>query len=441
METNDPAPSPATAAPGTSTEPGGFVVAGLALSSLTIGAPLLYHGWHRIQHGSASLAGRVLLREHALSRDAFSAGAKVAALLVFAGLVGILLANVFTKAEDRTNAPWTFGLVILPLGSAALVGCATWLWQVLRDRPDSDFGFAMAAAMVWLAGTLGSPVLLGRTVRAGLGRLWGWCKTSPRVSGFVAGSSLAAGLLVGSYEANPVREEIAKYEHNAAPPRPAAALKHRAAELELTVVADALVDLALEDMTLAATGSAAKQVPRLGLPLRGGPFERCVEALSPGCAVKPCAVDQVHQILRRKDVQDADAADISQTVLLEVCLQATDADTLDAWRAAYFFRANGRRLDGYRKGRRECKYLEQAGMEQEMLRGAGQAEFAPEDSRQLDVALCRLSSRDRCVIEGRYFEELTDREIAVKCALSSDAMVRQQLVRARQKLREELAKN
>jgi len=167
--------------------------------------------------------------------------------------------------------------------------------------------------------------------------------------------------------------------------------------------------------------------------LAGAPTAACLSALGEGCTTRPCPVDQVKTSLRGR-VQAADAEDIAHDLLLEICMRATPLDTAEAWRKAYLGRADWRATDAYRRAGRWDKAKCKGAFRSDGMYGSDYRD-AETDHADLYAALCALSEKNRCVVHARYYDDLSDSEIARQCSLPLDAMVRQQLTRARKILR------
>jgi DNA-directed RNA polymerase specialized sigma subunit len=77
-------------------------------------------------------------------------------------------------------------------------------------------------------------------------------------------------------------------------------------------------------------------------------------------------------------------------------------------------------------------------LERERWASAGRGQD-PVDALSLHEALCALDDSDRCVVEGYYFEEKSDVDVADACGLASPAAVRQRRSRAVKKLADYLS--
>lgn len=161
------------------------------------------------------------------------------------------------------------------------------------------------------------------------------------------------------------------------------------------------------------------------------PVGRCLEALGGNCEERPCPIVQAIAVVAKKGLQPADAQDVAHDTLVEVCLNATDGETPTSWAQALIRRVQFRRIDYLRRSAKVCAY--EGNLDRRRaLNTLGDGEI---DDGKLRAAMCSLSKIDKCVVTARYWDNLDDSSIAAKCGMTSTAMVRKQLERARGKLK------
>lgn len=178
-------------------------------------------------------------------------------------------------------------------------------------------------------------------------------------------------------------------------------------------------------------GMARRTMPDMPHDGSGDAMGRCFNALANCAVVLSCPAARARNLLRRYGMGIHDAEDVVAATMLEVCVEATYEQTPQEWAMALMARVKFRRIDAHRRNYRTCAITEA------MHLTAGGADQSGDDiaGRRVHAALCRLPSRDRCVIVARYFDDLDDASIQARCQLSSRAMVRKQLERARVRLK------
>ena len=164
------------------------------------------------------------------------------------------------------------------------------------------------------------------------------------------------------------------------------------------------------------------------------PAGRCLDALGGNCIDRPCPIVQAIAIVAKKGLQPADAEDVAHDTMVEVCLNAIDGETSKSWTQALIRRVQFRRIDYLRRSAKVCAY--EGNLDRRRaLNALGDGET---DDGELKAAICDLSKIDKCVVTARYWDDLDDSSIASKCGMTSTAMVRKQLERARGKLKKAL---
>lgn len=456
---NQAPPTGGSAQAAPATDGGCLVLIGITMFAVTWLLPFAILFWFGLVTLAARISGRVLTQAQAFSHVSFDAGFWAGLVTAAACLLIVLWVWLDSKGQQILGF-LTWGLAVLPLGLATLVGGGTWVWQTFLDKPEHDGGFATAATLLLSAGLLGPLPIAGQIGTDTIGWLWRVSQRTSMVAGFVAGGTIVASLAMGIVDwvvaptvlpeiesvlqllpSDPVgqRDALPKFALNFA----GAFMRPRrivgaAAEVTPSDVPPPLVaperkaTLPRWVLPAVARGIAAT-APLLAQPTAQDETGACFEALGSDCGDKPCPVDQVKALLMMRRFQEADAADIAHATMLEVCGGAKPADR--NWQAAYYKRAHWRRIDEYRRVSKLCTFDERA--EDARVTFPVPA-YSDIDDRTLHAAMCRLREVDQCVLRAKYFDDMPDALIMGRCGLPSLAMLRKQLERARKELKKVL---
>lgn len=403
---------------------------GVGVFMLTWLLPLAFFAWAFVEQFLLRLAGRILVQAQALNHTSFDKGFWMGLFIAVVIALGTIWDWLFDKKKE-IRSPLSWGLAAFPLAGALLIGAITWLWQTVLDRPQDDRGYAVAATLLGVCGVFGMLVVAGRLAVAVVGWFWRVGSGEGFVAGAVAIGTLLAGLFAGFVEhaAFPMVSEAIAAQSAGIPNHPPEGFGAgpKAPQLALELMYQALHS---DDTPVP---SEVRQLP----VAQTGPVDDCLNALGADCGNRPCPIDNVKIMLtQRSSLQQADIEDVAHGTLLEVCLKATAIDTAETWRKALFWRAQRRPMGKYRRTASECRLIDRVRAEQDLP-------VSPEreiDDDALKAALCSLSETDQCVLRAKFYEDLSGADIMRRCGLPSEAMARQQLTRAKDRLRNKLLK-